>query len=75
MSAMPASYPHIWSKLSAANQVHAQKYMEFLYQQQENQPQMEEAQKAEAKLFGILKGKMIIPEGFDDPMPEFKEYM
>ena len=86
MSTVSVKYPQIWAKLSAKNQDHAQKYMEFLYQQQQqqqlqhqlqHQQQREKTEKAKAKprIFGILKGKMVIPEGFDDPMPELKEYM
>ncbi len=33
MSTVPVKYPQIWAKLSVKNQDHAQKYMEFLYQQ------------------------------------------
>ena len=35
MSTVPVKYPQIWAKLSVKNQDHAQKYMEFLYQQQQ----------------------------------------
>ena len=82
MSTVPVKYPQIWAKLSVKNQDHAQKYMGFLYQQQQqqqlqHQQQREKTEKVKAKprIFGILKGKMVIPEGFDDPMPELKEYM
>lgn len=80
MSTVPVKYPQIWTKLSAKNQDHAQKYMEFLYQQQQQQQLQHQLQgtkkeKVKPRIFGILKGKMVIPEGFDDPMPELKEYM
>lgn len=69
MSTMPVSIPQVWNHLSAANQKHALTYMEFLYHQQQ------ESEKRPMPLpYNILKGKMVIPEGFDDPMPEFEEY-
>ena len=69
MSTMPVSIPQVWNHLSATNQKHALTYMEFLYQQQQ-----ESEKKPKPLPYNMLKGKMVIPEGFDDPMPEFEEY-
>ena len=69
MSTMPVSIPQVWNHLSATNQKHALTYMEFLYHQQQ-----ESEKKPKPLPYNMLKGKMVIPEGFDDPMPEFEEY-
>jgi len=69
MSTMPVTIPQVWNHLSAANQKNALTYMEFLYHQQQ-----ESENKPAPVPYNMLKGKMVIPEGFDDPMPEFEEY-
>ena len=69
MATVPVNFPGIWSRLNGTNQEHALSYMEFLYyQQQENE------KKQKPLLDNMLKGKIVIPEGVDDPIPEFEEY-
>ena len=68
MTTMPVNIPKIWSRLNGTNQEHALAYMEFLYQQQENE------KKPKPLPYNMLKGKMVIPEEFDDSMPELEEY-
>ena len=31
--------------------------------------------KKKGRVLGLAKGKIIIKDGFDDPLPDFKEYM
>lgn len=69
MTTMPMNIPKIWSQLNGTNQEHVLAYMEFLYHQQQ-----ESEKKPKPLPYNMLKGKMLIPEGFDDPMPEFEEY-
>ena len=69
MTMMPVNIPKIWSKLNETNQEHALTYMEFLYHQQR-----ESEKKPNPLPYNMLKGKMVIPEGVDDPIPEFEEY-
>ena len=69
MSTTPVSVPKIWNRLNTENQQHALTYMEFLYDQQE-----ENKKKPKKLPFGCLKGKLTMTEDFDDPLPEFEEY-
>ncbi len=69
LTTMLVNIPKIWNQLNGTNQEHALTYMEFLYHQQQ-----ESEAKPKLLPYNILKGKMVIPEGFDDPMPEFGEY-
>ena len=69
--AMPAWMPEAWSKLSADNQKKAENIIQFLLAQLgDEQP----AKKTKLQ-FDVLKGKIKIADNFDDPLPEFEEYM
>ena len=69
MSTKPVNIQQTWNLLSTANQKHALTYMEFLYHQQQ-----ESEKKTKPLPYDMSKEKMVIPEGFDDPMPECEEY-
>ena len=69
MTTISMNIPKIWSQLNGTNQQNVLTYMEFLYHQQQ-----ESEAKPKPLPYNMLKGKMVIPEGFDDPMPEFEEY-
>lgn len=69
--AMPAWMPEAWSKLSADNQKKAENIIQVLLAQLgDEQP----AKKTKLQ-FDVLKGKIKIADNFDDPLPEFEEYM
>lgn len=68
--AMPAWVPEAWAKLSQTGQKQAGDYLKFLLmqEQEENKPEKEFP-------FGLLKGKIMVAENFDDPLEAFEEYL
>ena len=68
--AMPAWVPETWAKLNEENQKQAGDFLQFLLSRQN-----EEQQPKQEFPFGILKGKIKVADNFDDPLPEFEEYM
>ena len=69
--AMPAWMPETWAKLNEENKEQASSFIQALLSKQEN----EEELKKKGFRFGILKGKIKVSADFDDPLPEFEEYI
>ena len=69
--AMPAWIPETWAKLNDANRKQAEDFMQFLLLKQKEETLPEK----EGFPFGMLRGKIEISDNFDDPLPEFEEYM
>ncbi len=69
--AMPAWIPESWAKLNDANKKQAEDFIQFLLLKQKE----ETLPGKEGFPFGILRGKIKISDDFDDPLPEFEEYM
>ena len=68
--AMPAWVPEAWAQLNEENQKQVGDFLQSVLLQQK------EADKAKKAFpFGILKGKIHMSDSFDDPLPEFEEYM
>ena len=42
---------------------------------EEIEPQMQNHKNTRASFFGCMAGKMTMPDDFDDPLEDFKEYM
>ena len=68
--AMPAWVSEAWAKLSEENQKQASDYLQLLLSQQQ-----ESARPKKEFPFGALKGQIWVADNFDDPLPEFEEYM
>ena len=68
--AIPAWIPEAWAELSPENQKQAGDFLYFLLERQEK-----EKKARSAFQFGTLKGEIEVSENFDDPLPQFKEYM
>ena len=74
--AMPAWVPEAWNALSEDNQKQAGDFLRFLLEQQNNAQEVFATEASPKPMnYGVLKGHIKVPEGFDDPLPEFKEYM
>ena len=70
--AMPAWMPEEWAKLSEDDQKSVSDFMLFLLARRE-------APRSDGQVkplnYGVFKGKIRVPENFDDPLPEFSDYM
>ena len=70
--AMPAWIPEAWGALSADDQKSVSDYMQFLLSRQKTEGREE---KPKPLNYGVFKGKIRVPDSFDDPLPEFADYM
>ena len=68
--AMPAWVPEAWAKLNEDNQKQMSDYLQLLLSKQEA-----ETKHRKPFPFGIMKGQIHVADNFDDPLPEFEEYM
>ena len=70
--AMPESLMQEWDRLSEQNRVQARSYIRLLLDQQEQaEPRVHPMRK-----LGILADRFHgIADDFNDPLPDFKEYM
>lgn len=68
--AMPAWVPEAWAKLNEDNQKHMSEYLQQVLSKQEA-----DTKPVKPFPFGIMKGKIYVADNFDDPLPEFEEYM
>ena len=66
--AMPAWMPEAWAELNANEQKQISDFMQFLLSQNREK-------KLQPLNYGVFKGKIKLPPNFDDPLPEFSEYM
>ena len=70
--AMPAWMPEEWAKLSEDDQKSVSDFMKYLLSKAD-------APGTDAPIkplnYGVFKGKIRVPENFDDPLPEFEDYM
>ena len=79
--AMPAWMPEAWNRLSTENQKKAENIIQVLLNQLSDEQTMAHVQPEESKpkktrvQFDVLKGRIRIADNFDDPLPEFEEYM
>lgn len=71
--AMPAWMPEAWAQLSEDEQKSVSDFMDFLL----SRKRTVEGDSSSIKPlhYGVFKGKIKVPENFDDPMPEFADYM
>jgi len=73
--AMPAWVPEAWGRLNAENQRQAGNFLHFLLSQQEEKAgEMTKSRKSRVQ-YDVMKGRIKIFDNFDDPLPEFEEYM
>ena len=71
--AMPAWVPDAWAQLSEDDQKSVSDFMKFLLSREKP---AEGAESPVAPLeYGVFKGKIKVPEHFDDALPEFSDYM
>ena len=70
--AMPAWMPEEWAKLSEGDQKSVSDFMRFLLARREA-PQSDVQVKP--LNYGVFKGRIHVPENFDDPLPDFADYM
>ena len=70
--AMPAWMPEEWAKLSEDDQKSVSDFMKFLLSRREAR---EAGESVKPLNYGVFKGKIRVPENFDDPLPEFANYM
>ena len=73
--AMPAWVPEAWGRLNADNQKQAGDLLQFLLSRQEAQAAEDAKPKKSRVQYDVLKGKIKGYDNFDDPLPEFEEYM
>ena len=71
--AMPAWMPEAWAQLNEEDQKSVSDFMSFLLNRKK--PAQEEATLLKPVNYGVFKGRIKVPENFDDPLPEFEEYM
>ena len=71
--AMPAWIPEAWAELSQDDQKSVSDFMKFLLSREKPAEAGDAAVKPLS--YGVFKGKIKVPENFDDPMPEFSDYM
>ena len=71
--AMPETYLEKWAQLNQDNQQQIGHFIDFLLAQQHREALPGKAR--QPLNYGVFRGKIKVPDGFDDPMPEFKEYM
>lgn len=64
-----------WARLNADNQKQAGNFLQFLLSQQEAQAAEDVKSKKSKVQYDVLKGKIRVYDNFDDPLPEFEEYM
>ena len=70
--AMPAWVPEAWGRLNADNQKQIGNFLQFLLSQQE----AEDAKPKKSRVqYDVLRSKIKVYDNFDDPLPEFEEYM
>ena len=72
---MPAWVPEAWGRLNADNQRQAGNFLQFLLLQQEAQLAGDSKPKKSNVQYDVLKQKIKVYDNFDDPLPEFEEYM
>lgn len=70
--AMPESLIQDWERLNAYNQQQAHSYIHLLLEQQDGKEQREHPPRKLGMLAHRFHG---IAEDFNDPLPEFEEYM
>lgn len=72
--AMPETVLKDWAALNREDQEQAAQFISLLAyrRQHENAPQ--EPRKSKVQ-FDVWKGQIEVLDNFDDPMPEFEEYM
>jgi len=71
--AMPAWMPEAWAQLNEEDQKSVSDFMSFLLNRKK--PTQEKAASLKPLNYGVFKGRIRVPENFDDPLPEFAEYM
>lgn len=69
--AMPAWVPEAWAELNADKQKQVGDFIQFMLAQQEK----EKTEAPKPFRFGMMKGQIEVYDNFDDPLPEFEEYM
>lgn len=69
--AMPAWIPEAWNRLSADNQKKAENILQVLLKELGEA----EAPKKTHIQYDIMRGRINVAGNFDDPLPEFEEYM
>ena len=72
---MPAWVPEAWGRLNTDNQRQAGNFLQFLLAQQEAQVEGDAKPKKSRVQYDVLKDKIKVYDNFDDPLPEFEEYM
>lgn len=68
---MPEWISDTWAKLNTDRQKRAEDFVYYLLEQQKK----EDAKEVKPFIFGALKGQIKVYDNFDDPLPEFEEYM
>ena len=73
---MPAWIPEAWNRLSIDNQKKAESIIHVLLSELSDSTPMEAVKPKKTNIqYDVLKGKIKIADNFDDPLPEFEEYM
>lgn len=67
--AMPAWMSEEWAKLSEDDQILVGDFMQFLLSRQRDAEQKE---KPRPLNYGVFKGKIRVPENFDDPLYDIR---
>ena len=70
---MPAWMPEAWAQLNEDDQKSVGDSMSFPLNRKA--PAQEKAASLKPLNYGVFKGRIKVPESFDDPLPEFAQYM
>lgn len=70
---MPAWMPEAWAQLGGEAQKSVGDFVNFLLSRKKSVEGEEVTLKP--LQYGAFKGKIKVPENFDDPLPEFMDYM
>ena len=71
--AMPAWLPEAWAQLNEDDQKSVSDFMSFLMNRKA--PAQEKTVSLKPLNYGVFKGRIKVPENFDDPLPENVETM